>query len=104
MAYQVVGYGITKVLKDSNNKSWPIFPMIFGIFSLANYCHAGKVMLDIQALKLTATSNMIYDPSLVVNNFTPSQGIRQFIHQEDKFDDMFAQASFYVTVQNRVDQ
>lgn len=40
----------------------------------------------------------------MVKNFTTSQGIRQFVHEEDKLDDMFVQSSSYAMVLQRVEE
>jgi len=99
-----VDYGISKVLRESNKRVWLIFPIRLGIFSLANYCHVEKDILSIQALKFPTVPNRQFDPDSVVNNFTASQGIRPFVHEAEKFYDMFVQSSSYATVLRRMEE
>lgn len=67
---------------------------------MSNYRHSEKD----EALKFHVVPNQQYDSDLVVNNFTASQWLVQFIHEEDKFDDMFAQSSSYTAVLQRVEE
>ena len=39
IAYQIVGEGITKTLKDMKKSIWPIFPVKCGSFSLFDFGH-----------------------------------------------------------------
>lgn len=57
VGYQIVSYGITKTLNESNKKIWPTFPIKFGIFSLVNYWHDEKEILAIQVLNLPIVPN-----------------------------------------------
>lgn len=76
IAYQTVGYAISKTLKDSNKRMWPSSLAKFGIFSLANYFHEKKEILAIWVLNLPTMSSMQYDHVSIIKNFTASQNIR----------------------------
>lgn len=40
IAYQIVGNGLTKVLKDAKKTTWPYFLISCGIYALENFRHA----------------------------------------------------------------
>ena len=42
VAYQTIGNGLTKSLKDSKKSLWPSFPIQCGTFTLINFNHALK--------------------------------------------------------------
>ena len=42
VAYQTVGNGLTKSLKDSKKSLWPSFPIQCGTLTLSNFNHALK--------------------------------------------------------------
>lgn len=66
IAYQIVGNGISKVLKESNKMMWPSIPTQFDIFSLDNYKHAQSEIYAIQDLGFPTIPNRKYDAHHVV--------------------------------------
>jgi len=40
VAYQTVGNGLTKYLKEAKKSVWPPFPIHCGVFTLENFRHA----------------------------------------------------------------
>lgn len=48
--------------------------------------------------------NRQYDPHQVIKNITVASSIRQFVHEHDKFDDLYERDSSYSLVAQRAEQ
>jgi len=62
IAYQTVGNGISKIMKESNKKFWPTFPFRCGMFTLDNFKHAAIEVKFILELRFPTIPNREYGP------------------------------------------
>lgn len=99
-----MGNVISKVLKESNKNMWPSFPTQFGIYSFDNYKHEIIEIKAIRDLGFPTITNIQYDPHQLVKNITIAQSIRKFVHEPDKFDDLFEGSYSYSMVAQREEQ
>lgn len=70
IAYQTVGNGSSKILKESNKNMWAIFPAQFGIYELENYNHIVIEINTIQDLNFPTIPNIQYDPHQTIKKIT----------------------------------
>ena len=95
ITYQTIVNGLSKVLKDAKKMMWPTYPISCGVYSLDNFKHAAGEIAKIQCLNFPFMPNRKYDPSDTSKNFTTQENITQFMHEWDKFDDLFEMPSTY---------
>ena len=70
VAYQTVGNGLTKVLKDAKKSVGPCFPISYGTYVLDNF---NPSLVDIEQLKAFSFPNILnmpYDPNGVAKYVT----------------------------------
>ena len=100
VAYQTVGNGLTRFLKEAKKALWPSFPISCGVYGREKYKHAILEISQIECLKLFTIPNKEYDPLKVANNFTTQVKIRPFVNEHDDFDDLFESVNNYAAVKN----
>ena len=79
IAYQTVGKGLTKVLKDGKNSLWPTFPIKCDSFTLANFVHATKESTEMEALRIYTFSYKAIQPKqsgIQCHYRTKAQGVQ----------------------------
>lgn len=95
IAYQTVGNGLSKVMRERKKTMWHAFSFHCGVYSLYNFKHATKEMEEIQLMKFPTIPNGRYDPVDTAKNITTQAKIRQFTNEPNKFDDFFESTSNY---------
>lgn len=98
IAYQNVGNGISKVLEESNNKMWHVFPTQRNIYALDNFKHASIEINNILELNFPTIPKIQHDPHQYVRKVTATSRIMQFTHDPDKFNGLFKEAYTYSVV------
>jgi len=79
VAYQTIGHGITKVLKDSKKAIGPQLPIQCGVYALDSYNHAILEIKQIEGMQLPTIPPRQYDPKKVIHDFTTQVKIRPFV-------------------------
>lgn len=95
IAQQTVGKGLTKTFKDSKKSLWPPFPIKCGTFSLANFNHANKELLNLERLRLHTFPKRKFDPKKITQNITTIVKINPFIHKAQDFEDLLQSAKSF---------
>lgn len=89
VAYQTVGKGLTKVLKDAKKSTWPCFPIPCDTYALDNFKHSLVEIEQLKAFSFPAILNRPCDPNDVEKYVTTHAKIKLFSGEPDKFDDLF---------------
>lgn len=71
---------------------------------MANYGHAKKDLLPIEVLNLATILTMFYDLDGIENKVALNSCVRKFLHEENKFDDLFAEGTYYGSVLKMVNE
>jgi len=77
---------------------WPTFPIQCGVYSLDNYKRVGLEIEEIQSLNFPTILNRKYDHKGTAKKFTAQSFIKQFMHEPNKFDDLFESTFAYSMV------
>jgi len=91
---------MTKDLKDKKKGIWPEFPTKCGTFSLLDIGHAFHEIGNITCLQLFKFSRWLFDQNDIVKNFTNAIKVREFVAEQDIFDDMFQARNSFKEVLN----
>ena len=101
ITYQTCGQGgMTKDLKDKKKGIWPQFPIKCGTFSLFDIGHAFREIENVTCLRLFKFSRRLFDQNDIVKNFTNAIKVREFVAEQDLFDDMFQARNSFKEVLN----
>ena len=76
VAYQIVGNGRNKALKESKKSVWPPFPIHCGVYVMDNFKHVVLKINQIQCLNFPIIPSRKYDPNKVAKNFTAQVKVR----------------------------
>jgi hypothetical protein len=102
VAHQIVKGGIGIELKAAQKKSWPIFPVHIGKFSLQNLGHSRVEAEALEEVKLLNIEYKRHDPYQLVNKHLAHCNMKAFEHEESPWDDMFKGTKSYKEVLERV--
>jgi hypothetical protein len=102
VAHQIVKGGIGIELKTAQNKSWPIFPVHIGKFSLLNLGHSRVEAKALKEIKLVNIEYKRHDPYQLVNKHLIHCNMKAYEHEESPWDDMFKGTKSYKEVLERV--
>ena len=95
IAHQIVRKGLTKTLKDNKKSLWPPFPIRCGSFSLENFNHANKELLNLESLRFHTLPKRQFDPEKVAQNVTIALKVKPFIHEAHEFEDFLQSAESF---------
>jgi hypothetical protein len=102
VAHQIVKGGIGIELKAAQKKSWPIFPVHIGKFSLLNLGHSKVEAEALEEIKMVNIEHKKHDPYQLVNKHLIHCGMKAYEHERFAYDDMFKEVKTYEEVLNRV--
>lgn len=88
IAHQTVGKDLTKVLKENKKLLWHSFPIKCGSFALANFNHAIKESINMEALRLHTLLKRQFDPDKVSHNITIAVKLKPYNHEDNDFEDL----------------
>jgi len=92
IAYQTIGKGLTKILKDGKKSLWPTLPIKCNTFSLANFVHATKELAQMEALRLHTFPTRQFDQNKVAYNVIVGLKIKAYNHGDNYFEDLLQSA------------
>jgi hypothetical protein len=98
VAHQIVKGGIRIELKAAQKKSWPIFPVHIGKFSLQNLGHSKVEAEALEEVKLLNIEYKRHDPYQLVNKHLIHCNMKAYEHEESPWDDMFKGTKTYKEV------
>jgi hypothetical protein len=102
VAHQIVKGGIGIELKAAQKKSWPIFPVHIGKFSLLNLGHSRVEAEALEEIKLVNIEYKRHDPYQLVNKHLIHCNMKAYEHEESPWDDVFKGTKSYKEVLERV--
>jgi hypothetical protein len=102
VSYQIVKGGIGIELKVAQNKSWPIFPVYVGKFSLLNLGHSKVEDEALEEIKLVDIENRKHDPYQLVSRHLMHYNFKDYEHEQYFYDDIFKEVKNYEEVLSRV--
>jgi hypothetical protein len=102
VAHQIVKGGIEIELKAAQKKSWSIFPVHIGKFSLLSLGHSKVEAEALEEIKMVNIEHKKHDPYQLVNNHLIHCGMKAYEHKRYAYDDMFKEVKTYEEVLNRV--
>jgi hypothetical protein len=102
VAHQIVKGGIGIELKVTQKKSWPIFPVYVGKFSLLNLGHSKVEAEALEEIKLVDIEHRKHDPYQLVSRHLMYCNMKAYEHEKSVYDDIFKEFKTYEEVLNRV--
>jgi hypothetical protein len=102
VTYQIVTGGIRIELKTTQKKSWPIFPVQIGKFSLSNLGHSKVEATSLEGVKLVYLEHRKHDPYQLVGKHMGHCNMKAYEHEEYPWDDMFKGTKAYKEVLERI--
>lgn len=99
VAYQTVGKGLTKFLKDAKKFTWPCFPISCVTYTLENFKNSSIEIDQIRAFNFPTILNRPYDPHGVGEDDTTQDKLKPFLNEPDKLDDLFGMVLEYYMVE-----
>jgi hypothetical protein len=102
VAYQIVKGGIGIELKVAQKKSWPIFPVYVGKFSLLNLGRSKVEAEALEEIKLVDIEHRNHDPYQLVSRHLMHCNLKDYEHEQSFYDDIFKKIKTYEEVLNRV--
>ena len=102
VAHQIVKGDIGIELKAAQKKSWPIFPVHIGKFSLQNLGHSKVEAEALEEVKLLNIEYKSNDPYQLVNKHLIHCNMKAYEHEDSPWDDMFKGTKTYKEVLERV--
>jgi len=85
IAYQTMGKGLTKFLKDEKKSLWPSFPVKCGSFALSNFVHATGIN-TYESLRLHTFPKRQFDPKKVAYNVITRVKLKPYNHDDNYFE------------------
>ena len=98
VAHQIVKGSIGIDLKVAQKKSWPIFLVHIGKFSLQNLGHYKVEAEALEEVKLLNIEYKRHDPYQLVNKHLIHYNMNACEHEESPWDDMFKGTKTYKEV------
>jgi hypothetical protein len=102
VSYQIVMGGIKIELKTSQKKSWPIFPVQIGKFSLLNLGHSKVEATTLEEVKLVDLEYRKHDPYQLVGKHIAHCNMKAYEDEKSPWDNMFKGTKTYKEVLERV--
>jgi hypothetical protein len=102
VAHQIVIGGIGIELKTAQKKSWPVFPIQIGKFSLLNLGHSKVEATALEEVKLVDLKHRKHDPYQLVGKHMAHCNMKAYEHEKSPCDDMFKGTRTYEEVLERV--
>lgn len=88
ISYQTMGKGLTKVLKDGKKSLWPTFPIKCSSFTLSNFVHATRELIEMEALMLYTLPTRQFDTNKVAYNVIIELTLNGYNHGYNYFEDL----------------
>jgi hypothetical protein len=102
VAQQIVKGDIGIEIKVAQNKSWPIFLVHIGKFSLLNLGHSKVEAEALEEIKMVNIEHRKHGPYQLVNKHLIHYGMKSYEHERSAYDDMFKEVKTYEEVLNGV--
>jgi hypothetical protein len=102
VAHQIVTGGIGIELKMAQKKSWPVFPVQIGKFSLLNLGHSKVEAAALEEVKLVDLEHRKHDPYQLVGKHMAHCNMKAYEHEKSPCDDLFKGTRTYEEVLERV--
>jgi hypothetical protein len=102
VAHQIVTGGIGIELKTTQKKSWPVFLVLIGKYSLLNLGHSKVEATVLEEVKLVDLEHRKHDPYQLVGNNMDYYNMKAYEHEKSPCDDVFKGTRTYEEVLERV--
>jgi hypothetical protein len=102
VAHQIVTGGIGIELKSAQKKSWPVFLVQIGKFSLLNLGHSKVEVAVLEEVKLVNLENRKHDPYQLVGKKMSHCNMKAYEHEKSPYDELFKGTKTYEEVLERV--
>jgi len=102
VAYQTIGKGLSKVLKDAKKSTCPGFPVPCGTYALKNFKHSLVEIEQLKSFSFPTTLDIPYDPNVVAKDVTTQAKLKLFWRELENFDCLFEMVLEYYMVRKLV--
>jgi hypothetical protein len=94
--------GIKKEMKALQKKVWPTFHIQVGMFSLLDFGHSKVEATTLEDVKLVDIEFKRHNPCKIVENHLSQINMKQYMHENALYDDIFRGVKSYEEVRDRL--